>query len=126
GVVLDPGAGAGLPEHLEVEHRTLAQSLGFQQPAVLLEPPDPLVELDLDVAQRQFELLARGDVVAGRKDLQLVPTTEDLAGHRVQLLDAADLVAEELDTVDLLFAGGGPVDHVPSEAEAEAPREQDL
>src|SRR5215510_9517730 len=119
-VVLDPGAGSGLPQHLEVEHRALSKPLSFEEPAVLLEPLDALLKLDLDVTQSQLELLARGYVVTGREDLQSVAPAEDLTGDRVELLDALDLVAEELDSIDLLLTRGHEVNDVSSDAEAQA------
>ena len=120
GIVLDPGAGPGLPHHLHVEHRPLPQALRLQQASVLLEPAHPVIELGLDVAQRQLHLRVWGDVVAGREDLQLLAAAQDLASHAVQLEDAVDLVAEELDPVDLLLVCRNDVDHVAANPKAQA------
>ena len=104
-VVLDPGAEPELPHHLEVERRPLAESGGLEDPALGLEPADPLLHLGLDVDDRELHLVGRGDVVAGRVDVDLVALGEELAGQRVQLRDPLDLVAEELDPDEVLLGG---------------------
>ena len=97
GVVLDPVAGAGLAQHLEVEVRPLQEPLGLEEPAGILEELRALLELGLDVADRLVQLLPRGDEVPGGVDIDPVALREHLAGERVELRDALDLVAEELD-----------------------------
>ena len=118
-IVLDAGAGAGFAQHFEVEVGALAQALRLEQPAVVVEPLAALLELLLDVADRELEFAARRDVVAGREDLHLVARAQDLAGHAIQLLDALDLISEELDPVDLLLAGGHDVDNIAAHAKAQ-------
>src|SRR5207237_1738524 len=67
------------------------------QPAGILEELRALLELGLDVPDRLVELLARGDEVPRGVDVDPVALREHLAGERVELGDALDLVAEELD-----------------------------
>ena len=86
---------------------------------MVVEPLAALLELLLDVADRELEFAARRDVVAGREDLHLVARAQDLAGHAIQLLDALDLISEELDPVDLLLAGGHDVDNIAAHAKAQ-------
>ncbi len=118
GVVLDAGAGARLAEHLEVEVGPLAEPLRLQQAVVLREPLDPLLQLDLDVGERQLELRGGRHVVGRRKHLQVLPRAQDLARGPVHLQDPLDLVAEELDPEDPLLVGRHQVDDVAPDPEA--------
>ena len=89
-------AGPGLAEHLEIEVRPLQQTLGLEQPAGVLQGRHPPLELELDVLDRLVHLLARRHEVPGRIDIDAVTFGQHLAGQRVELGDALDLVAEEL------------------------------
>ena len=62
-VVLDARAEPELSHHLEVERRALAEPLGFEHHAPLLELADALLHLGLDVDDRGAQLLGRRDVV---------------------------------------------------------------
>ena len=104
-VVLDPRAEAELLEHLDVVLGALAQPVGLEQLAVLLEPFDPLVQLLLDLGHRSLDRLVRGHVVGSRPDGDVVDLVEHLAGERVEVLDPLDLVAEQRDPVGGLGVG---------------------
>src|SRR5439155_21311551 len=99
------------------EVRPLPQALGLQQASVILEPLAALLELRLDVDHRQPELVGRRHIVRGREDRELTAWPEDLPRHRVQLLDPLDLIAEELDPVNLLLVGRNEVDNIASHSE---------
>src|SRR5438093_11035170 len=62
-VVLDPVAGPGLAEHLEVEVRALPESLSLEEAALVLELGNSPHELRLDVLDCLEQLLSwRADV----------------------------------------------------------------
>src|SRR4029077_10065135 len=86
-IVLDARAGARLAQHLHVEVGALAKPLRLEQPTVILEPLAPLLELGLDVDDRQSQLVLWRHVVRSRENGELVARAEDLARDRVQLLD---------------------------------------
>ena len=96
-VVLDAGAVAELAHHLEIEGGSLAQPSRFECPALGFELADPLLHLGLDVDDGLLELVSRGHVVGGRVDVDLLALGQELAGQWVQLGDALDFIAEELD-----------------------------
>src|SRR4029077_3760393 len=54
------------------------------------------------------------------KHRELAARAEDLTGHRVQLLDPLDLVAEEFDPVDLLLVRRDQVDNVAAHTETQS------
>ncbi len=68
------------------------------------------------------QLLLRRDVVRGGVDVQLLALGEDLAGQRVQLGHALDLIAEELDARDEVVIGRLQLEGVATDAEL-GPRE---
>ena len=119
-VVLDTGAVAELAHHLEVERRPLAEPGRLEHPTLRLHLADPELHLGLDVDERLLELVARGDEVGGRVDVQVVPLGEQLAGQRVDLGDPLDLVAEELDPDDPVVRRGPDLEGVAADAEARA------
>ena len=96
-VVLDAGAGADLPHHLDVVGRAHPQPLRLQHLALPLEGRELLLELGLDAADRPLHPLRAGDVVGGREDVELLVLGQHLAGDRVERHQPLDLVAEELD-----------------------------
>src|SRR5437899_10649187 len=89
-------AGARLAEHLEVEVRPLPEPLRLEQPPGLLELGQAVDELDLDVLDRLEELLSRRHEVTRRVDVDLVAIGQHLAAQGIELGDAHDVVAEEL------------------------------
>jgi len=118
GVILDARAEAELAHHLDVERGALAQALGLEHHAPGLELRGPLLRLLLDVHERLLHLVGGRDVVGRGIDVELLALREDLAGHRVELGDPFDLVAEELDADDEVVVGGLELERVPADAEA--------
>ena len=116
-VVLDAGAVAELAHHLEVERRALAEPRGLERPALGLELADADLHLGLDVDDGFLELVGRRHVVGGRVDVGLLALGEQLAGQRVELGDALDLVAEELDADERLVRGRLELERVAADAE---------
>src|SRR5438093_1700546 len=119
-VILDPGAGPRLAEHLEIEVGALSQALGLEQPVRVLELLHTVDELDLDVLDRFQKLLARRDEVPGRVDVDLVALCKHLSGERVELRDPLDVVAKELDAHRELLIGRLDLERVPSDPELPA------
>ena len=117
-VVLDPGAVAELAHHLEVERRALAEPRGLERPTLRLEPSDALLHLGLDVDDRLAQLVLRRDVVRGRVDVGLLALGQQLAGERIELGDALDDVAEELDPDERLLRRRLELERVATDAEA--------
>ena len=116
-VVLDPRAHPDLAHHLEVVGGAHPQALRLEQLAVLLEPRQPLGELDLDPLDRGAHVVVVGDVVRRGEQHEPVELLDDLAGERVDRRDALDLVAEELDADGPLLVGGEHLDGVAPHAE---------
>ena len=119
-VVLDAVAEADLAHHLEVVGRAHAQALGLEELALLLEERQLVLQLELDAADRPLHALGSGDVVRGREDVHLLLLVDDLARHRVQGVDALDLVTEELDPDRELLVDRDDLDRVTPDAERPA------
>ena len=96
-VVLDAGAVARLAQHLHVVAGPRLDALGLQQPALGPHVGQVPIELGLDVLDGKLELLVGRDEVLGGVYLHVVALAQQLAGEGVQLDDALDLVAPELD-----------------------------
>ena len=107
GVVLDAGAEAGLPHHLNVKIGPLGDALGLQEHVLALEVFDALAQLLLDVVAGGVDLLLGDDVVGGRVDHDMLQLAVDPAGQLVDLADAVDLVPEPLDAEDKVTPLGG-------------------
>ena len=116
-VVLDAGAEAQLAHHLQVEGGALAKPLRLQHHALLLELGDALLHLGIDVRDGRDHLLLRRDVVRGGVDVELVALGQHLAGERVKLGHALDLVAEELHAGDEVVVGRLQLEGVAADAE---------
>ena len=116
-VVLDPGAGADLAEHLEVVGRPHPQPLRFQQFALRLEPRQSVRELGFDALDRPLHVVLVGDVVRRREQHEPVELLDDLAGDGVDRVHPLDLVPEELDAHAPFLVGGEHLDRVPSHPE---------
>ena len=93
-VVLDAGAGAGGDHHLEIGHGALLDALGLEQAAGGVKLGEPLLQLELDLLRRLGERGLGDHVVAVGVELDLVQRVGALAGQRIELHDALDLVAE--------------------------------
>ena len=96
-VILDPVAVADLLDHLEIEHRSLVQSVRLEDLAFSLERAAISLQLRLDALDRPLGLLARRDEVGLGVDRHLVVPPDRLAGQRVERDELVDLVAEQLD-----------------------------
>src|SRR3954451_9759568 len=94
-VVLDAVAEAELAQHLHVELGALAESMGLEQLALVLELLAARFELVADLLECSLDRRAVGRVVRGRPDADVFELRVDLAGERVEVLDRLDLVAEE-------------------------------
>ena len=94
-VVLDPVAGAGGLDHLDVEVGALLQPLGLQQLALAHELVEAGAELLLDLDDGLVERRARRHVVRVGVDPHPLHLPGPLAGQRVELGDRLELGAEE-------------------------------
>ena len=95
-VVLDPRAEAHLAQHLHVVLRALAQAVGLEQLALGLELLAALVQLAADLRDRGLDRALLDVVVRRRPDRDVLEVVLDqLAGQRVEVLQALDLVAEQ-------------------------------
>ena len=120
GVVLDTRAIARLPQHLQVVAGALLQALGLQQLILLLQLGQPLLQLLLDVFEGLHQLLLGRDEVLGRIDLDGLVLGQHLAGQGVQLHDALDLVAPELEPIGELAVGRIDLQGIAADAELAA------
>ena len=121
-VVLDPRAEADLAQHLHVVLGALAQAVRLEQLALLLEHRAALVELAPDLGHRLLEPALLDVVVRGRPDGDVLEVVADqLAGQRVEVLQALDLVAEQHRPERRLLVGGEDLQRVPAHAERAAP-----
>ena len=96
-VVLDARAVAGLAHGLKVVVRTLFEPRRFEYLALLAQIDQPLAQLHLDVRHRFVEFAFRRDEVLRRVDVHFLAFGEQLPRQRIDLDDALDLVAEEVD-----------------------------
>ena len=119
-VVLDAGARADLPHHLDVVRRAHPQPLRLEQLALALERRELVLELELDAPDRPLHPLRAGDVVGGREDVELLVLGDDLAGDRVQRHQPLDLVAEELDADRVLLVDREDLEGVAADPERAA------
>ena len=121
-VVLDPRGEADLLDHLEVVGGALAQAVGLQLLAFLLQLGRARFEFGPDLLDRALDRLVLGHVVRGRPDRDVVDHVEDFPGQRVEVLDPLDLVAEEGDPVGRLGVGGHDLQHLAADPERAAPQ----
>ena len=124
-VVLDPGAAADLPEHLDVVGGAHAQPLRLEQLAGLVELSEPYRELGLDAVDGALHPLRPGHVVRGREDVELGILADHLAGERMQRHQALDLVAEHLDPDGEFLVHRDDLDGVAADPEG-APAEREV
>ncbi len=94
-VVLDALAEAHLVQHLEIEPRALLDALAFDELVVLLKPLDALRKLRLDRVDRPQRGRARRHVMARRIDRVAPHPLQDVAGERIEDVNAFDLVVEQ-------------------------------
>ena len=120
-VVLDPGAGAGGDDHLQIGDGALLQPLGLEQALGLAQPGEPLLQLDLDRGHRLVQRGLGDHVVAVRVEPDVLERVGALAGQRIELDDRLDLVAEQRQAPGaVLQMGGEDLDRVAARAEGAA------
>ncbi len=120
-IVLDARARSGRREHLEIEDRALLEPLCLQQAVGARQLIDACPQLGLDAVDRLMQRRLRRHVVGVRVDLHEFQIGNLLAGERIELLNAFDLVAEQLDAPGaVLVVRGEEVDHVAAHAERAA------
>ena len=107
-------------QHLHVVERALAQAMGLEDLAVVLEPGAALVHLALDLDDGALDGRAVGDEVRGRVDGHVPRLVEDLAADGVEADDLLDLVAPELDADGGVLGGGPDLDGIAAHAELAA------
>ncbi len=118
GVVLDAGAVAEGPKHLEVVERALAQALLLEELPDAIEVRELLLEVSLDHLHGRLELVVGRDVVPGGEDRRALQLGRLVAGERVDEGEPVDLVAPQLYPQRLLLVGRPDLDHVAASAEA--------
>ena len=106
GVVLDAGAEACLPQHLDVEVGPLRDALGFNQLVLPLEEAHSLFQLFLDIVTGGLYLVHGHHVVGGREDGDVTQHRVHPAGEGLHLGDAVDFVPEELNPDEVVPALG--------------------
>jgi len=119
-VVFDAVAETHLLKHLQVVVRAHADALGFKELPLRLKLRHAQIELALDAGDGRVEFVARGDVLVGRIEVELVQLARDGTGERIHLDDALNVVAPELDAQRELAVRGHDVDHVATHPEAPA------
>ncbi len=119
-VVLDPVAIADLPDHLEVEHRSLVQPLRLEQLALGFELPAIPLELLLDRLAGQLRPVTRRHEMRFRIDGNLVEPLDHLAGERIEPRELVHLVAEQPDAQRVLLVRRHDLDDVAADAEGAA------
>ncbi|MNV44719.1 hypothetical protein D3C71_1364880 [compost metagenome] len=121
GIVLDAGAKADLIHHLDVVPGPLLQPLGFQQLSGSTQRCQPLLQLALDVLQRNTHCLFLRHEVRRREDGDMIALADQLAGQHVDLGDPLDLVAEQLYADGVLPLGSGEnLNHIAAHPEGAA------
>ena len=111
-VVLDPRAVPDLANHLEVVTGPTQQPLRLQELALPLQGDHGPVEFLADLVECLVPLVLGHHVVHGREDVDVLLLREQFAGHRVEQLQAVDLIAEEIDSHAVLLVGGVDLDAV--------------
>ena len=87
GIVLNPGAMARGLHHLEIKHRALFDTLGFEQLVFLLQLGEPFLELGLDAFGRLLQGRFGCDVMAVGIDGDLIELAGFFTGQRVKLMN---------------------------------------
>ena len=107
-------------DHLEVEAGALVDALGLDEAAFFFELGLPLEEFGEDGFGGGFFALGLDDVVGLGVDGEAGVFLLDGAEEGVDLREAVDLVAEELDAVGVFVVGGVDLDDVAADAEGAA------
>ncbi len=120
-VVLDPRAEADLAEHLHVVLGALAQAVGLELLAFGLELLAALVQLAADLGDAVLDRALLDVVVRRGPDRDVLEVVlEQLAGERVEVLQAFDFVAEHRRAESRLGVGGEHLERVAAHAEGAA------
>src|SRR3712207_6381421 len=96
----DAGGVAELAHHLQVVAGALTEPVRLENLPLPLQFRVALLEFRFDVPYGEREPVLVGDEVGGRVDGEEVVLAQDLAGQRVHLGHALDLIPEERDAVD--------------------------
>jgi hypothetical protein len=122
-VVLDAVAEAHLAQHLHVVLRALTEAMRFEQLALGLELGTARVQLAADLLDRRLDRALAHVVVRGRPDGHVLEVVlDELAGERIEVLEALDLVAEQCGAVGGLGVGGEDLERFAAHAEGAAPQ----
>ncbi len=120
-IVLDALAHARGLQHLEVEIGALFEPLRLEEPPLSIELVEPALQLVLDGLDALDQRRPRRHVVRIGVDLGELQVVGLLAGERVELLDALDLVAEEAEApAAVLVMGREQLHRVAAHAEIAA------
>jgi len=102
-IVFDAGAGAGGLHHLQIEGGALLQPLRFQEPALVVELIQPLLQFALDRLDRLHQRRPRRHIMRVGVDLDEFEIVLLVAGERIKFLDVFDAVAEQIDAPGAVF-----------------------
>ena len=97
-VILDAFAKTDLVQHFQIEPSTLFDTLRFQQFAFADELIDPFTQFLLDEFDGAQCRIARCDVMARRINREARQAPLDLAGERIEQIQAIHFVVEQTDT----------------------------
>src|SRR5688572_24175678 len=111
-VILDAVTESQFPQHLQIKQSPLRQALCLQQPSLLFELGEPLIELDADVLHRDLKAGSGSDVMSLGINSQPVDSGTHSPGDRINPRDIVDLVAEEFDTDRIIFISGPQLQHI--------------
>ena len=120
-VVFNPRAVAQLVHHFEVELRTLAQTLLFQQLVVLQQSLTPLRQFNFNLFHRLDDTLARGDVVGFGINGEARDRRLNMTGQRIEQRQALNFLIEQLNAQrDIVRLRREDINHLAAHAEGTA------
>ena len=121
-IVFDARTVTEFAYHLYVVVHTLFEALGFEVFVLFLEPLHLLHEVVLDLADGEFLRFFGGEEEVGRVDFIFVKRANALSRKTVDLFDAVDFVAPEVDAQHIVGVGEEDVHRVAFHAEVAALR----
>jgi hypothetical protein len=95
--------------------------VGLELLAVLLEIRDPVAQLSLDLVDGPLHRLLLDDVVGRGPDRDVIDHVEDLTGEWIEVLDALDLISEELNPICGLGVRRVDLEHLSARPEGATP-----
>src|SRR2546430_12809872 len=116
-VVLVPGTPHNLEQHVGVEMGEGFEGLSLQQLVLGAQLCEPQMQLGANRAHGALDRGALRNEVRRRIDGAPRQLDNDGAGERIDLRDALDCVAPELDAHRLLIVGGKDLDRITAHAE---------